>query len=148
MKKSESFQMLKDLASEQEQKALQAVADANSRLDHAVRQLKMLEQYRHEYLQKLQNSMVVGTRSSMAANTQRFIDNIDVAIAKQKNQVRTCEQQVMQQKEIWLEQRKKTRSMSTLLEREHMRELKKVVRNEQKRNDEFALQAYRRAKTL
>lgn len=138
------FEILRDLAQESMQKAFASVGQAVAAENAAKQQLETLTQYRYDYLERLQASMQSGVRSSVASNAQKFIDNIDMAIARQGHQLQTLAQHVAKERERWMAERRKVESMSALLERNDKKQAVIQGRREQKSNDEFAARAFRR----
>lgn len=144
MARKPPFELLQGIAQDAMQEAYEKVAEAIAAKRAAKLQMEKLQQYRHDYLQQLQQTMQRGVRSSAVYNSQRFIDNIDDAIAKQKLQIETLGEHVSKRREVWLAERKKVESMGTLLTRQKQKQARHEVKLEQKQNDEYAARAYRR----
>lgn len=138
------FQILHDLAQKAVDEALKAIALATHRQNSAEDQLIKLQQYRHDYLIGLQKSMHEGITSSQCQNTQRFISTLDEAIIKQSGVLGQTQRHVAQERERWLNARRKVASMQALLKRDENRQHCIQNKREQKANDEYAARAYRR----
>jgi flagellar FliJ protein len=138
------FQILHDLAQKAMDEAFKAIGLATARQRSAEDQLVKLQQYRHDYLSGLQQSMREGIRSSQCQNTQRFITTLDEAILKQSGVLGQIQKQVAQERERWLQERRKVASMQALLKRDENRQYQINNRLEQKANDEYAARAYLR----
>jgi flagellar FliJ protein len=144
MAKTFPFQILRDLAQESLQHAYEAVGQALAQERDAKEQMDKLQQYRYDYLQKLQNTLQSGMRSSAASNAQRFIDNIDHAIAQQQVKMKALIQNTAHKRQEWALARRKVESMSTLLARQDRKLETQADRLEQKQNDEYAARTHLR----
>ncbi len=138
------FQILHDLAQKAMNDAFASVSQAISREKDAENQLVILQRYRHEYVRGLQQAMAQGMRSSQCQNTQHFISTLDDAIDKQSGVLGQLQKQVGQERERWMQARRKVASMQALISRDHKRARLVQARREQKSSDEFAARAFRR----
>lgn len=141
LKRPTPFKMLHLLAQDDEKEARKLVAQAVEGVNKAQEQLLALEEYRHEYLKKMQIRMQNGVSSSAISNDQRFLDSIDRALAHQRDVIRTLSDKVALEKQQWMQARKKEQSMQALVNRDANRLVVLQNRLEQKQNDEFASRA-------
>lgn len=144
MAKTNSLRRLAELAEKATQKALEQVGQTKALHQNGLEQIQKLEQYRHDYLQQLQASMVSGVRSSVAINTSGFIDNIDRAIAQQQERIQEIENALEASRNNWMDKRRRSESLLTLVARGDAAQMMIANRLEQKSNDEFAARSYAR----
>lgn len=82
--------------------------------------------------------------SSQCQNNQRFITTLDEAIAKQSGVLGQTQKLVAQERERWMQQRRKVASMQVLIKRDEKRANITENRREQKADDERAARSHRR----
>ena len=76
--------MLINLAKESTDEAARLLGRLSAERTNAERQLGMLQDYRHDYLERLQQAMTSGMSASDCHNYQRFIGTLDDAIVQQQ----------------------------------------------------------------
>ena len=77
--------MLINLAKESTDEAARLLGRLSAERTNAERQLGMLQDYRQDYLERLQQAMTTGMSASDCHNYQRFIGTLDDAIGQQQN---------------------------------------------------------------
>lgn len=147
MAKQKPFNVIHDVLRISMEKAFEAVEIAVAAEKSAIAQKAMLEQYRSDYLKKLQTMLTEGILSSQVQNTQRFIDTIDEAISRQSTNVQQMQRKVEQARSAWQEKRRGYRAMGVLVGRADAQSRAAESRREQKDNDEYANRQYARALT-
>ena len=105
--------------------------DARSRL-------KLLEDYRAEYLGRFQQAAAQGLSAAQWANYQDFIGRLDEAINQQKRAVDMSAGRTQAGQQHWLKQRNKAQAFDTLAQQHEAEQRYQEGRKEQKQGDEFA----------
>lgn len=111
--------------------------------EHSQRErLKMLEQYREEYFQRLRNASTEGLTLLALQNYQDFIRRIDEAIAQQRQVVANSENNTLSAQSQWVAQNKQLKAIDTLSKRHT--EKQKIIESkiEQKQQDEFVTRRF------
>ncbi|NLY64835.1 MAG: flagellar export protein FliJ [Alcaligenaceae bacterium] len=140
---NKTFEMLHELAQRKLDDAGKAVGATEASITQARKQLEMLSGYKADYLQKLQARLQEGMNSTQYINFQNFITTLDEALIQQHGMITQLEKQAEQERAQWLEMRRETKSINSLIERNYRQQLIHSNRQEQKMNDEFAARAYR-----
>lgn len=109
--------------------------DARSRL-------KLLEEYRAEYLMRFQDAAARGLSPSQWANYQEFIARLDDAIGQQGRLVENSNGRTLAGQQHWLKQRNKVKAFDTLAQQHHAEQRHQEGRKEQKQGDEFAARKF------
>jgi flagellar FliJ protein len=109
---------------------------------NAKTRLKMLEQYRVEYAQKMREASTEGITRSALHNYHDFLARIDQAIAQQSLAVRNSEQSTAVGQNHWKEQNKRLKAIDTLSLRHDAKERWRDGKIEQKTQDEYATRKY------
>ena len=104
--------------------------------------LKMLEQYRDEYAQRLLNATSEGVTRVILCNYQEFLGRIDEAITQQRLTLENSERSTLAGKEHWKSQNKQLKAIDTLSQRHDARERYRENKQEQKLLDEFSNRKY------
>ena len=135
-----------DLAKESADEAARVLGKLNAERNHAEQQLSMLQDYRQDYLQRLQTAMQSGISAADCHNYQRFIGTLDDAIHQQFAVLRQADTHLAQGRLHWQQQQRRLNSFDALAERERRALAVLETRREQRVNDEFASRmAYRQA---
>lgn len=100
-------------------------------------QLRLLEEYRREYVERFQAAALSGMGPGQWQNYQAFIGRLDEAIGQQKQILSRSENQTAAGQQQWLEQKNRLRAFDTLAVRHFDRERTRDGRQEQKSADEF-----------
>ncbi|NLN68306.1 MAG: flagellar export protein FliJ [Alcaligenaceae bacterium] len=139
---SDSFETLHELAVQKMDDRARVVAQTEANITQSTKQLEMLEQYRLDYIARLQNRLQEGMSSAQCVNFQKFISTLEEALGQQRVIIAQLEKQVEKEREAWFEARREVNSMQALIDRKKLEQLKIANRQEQKMNDEFAARAY------
>lgn len=148
MVRTPPFQILHDLAKKAMDRALTEIGNAVSHALSVEQQLIVLQNYRHDYLCRLQTSMAVGIRSSQCRNAQNFNTMLDETISRQAGLLGQAQKQVELARARYLEERRKMTSMSALLDRTKQKQHVIHARREQKFSDEYAARSYARTRAV
>lgn len=130
--------MLIGLAKESTDEAARALGRLSTERVHAEQQLVMLQDYRQDYLQRLQNAMTVGMSASDCHNYQRFISTLDDVIAQQTKVLHEADTNLAQGRSNWQQEKRKLNSYDALAQREVKARALIEARREQRTNDEFS----------
>lgn len=139
---NDSFETLHELAVQKMDDRARVVAQTEANITQSTKQLEMLEQYRLDYIARLQNRLQEGMSSAQCVNFQKFISTLEEALGQQRVIIAQLEKQVEKEREAWFEARREVNSMQALIDRKKQEQLKIANRQEQKMNDEFAARAY------
>ncbi|WP_048308177.1 flagellar export protein FliJ [Halomonas sp. PR-M31] len=101
-------------------------------------QLDTLLQYRHEYRQKLQNTMESGIGPASWSNYQQFLRSLDDAIARSRQALSEREAQLTQGQLRWQTEQRRLSAYDTLVDRRDTAERQRVGRREQRMADEMS----------
>ncbi|MFZ6720268.1 flagellar export protein FliJ [Undibacterium sp. Ji49W] len=124
------------------------VDDAAKLLGKAIRahedtqkKLSLLQQYRDDYAQRLQDGATKGLSAAQYTNFLSFLGKLDTAIEGQKQVVMDAEHRIVMAKTEWQSTEKKRLSYNTLQNRAHNVLQKKEAKRDQKQTDEMAARA-------
>ncbi|MFZ6658638.1 flagellar export protein FliJ [Undibacterium sp. TJN19] len=124
------------------------VDDAAKLLGKAIRahedtekKLSLLQQYRDDYAQRLQDGASKGLSISQYTNFLSFLEKLDSAIDGQKQVVKDAEHRIVMAKTAWQSTEKKRLSYDTLQTRAQNIVQKKEAKRDQKQTDEMAARA-------
>jgi flagellar FliJ protein len=126
------------LAKDHTDEAARKLGQLHAARNDAERQLAMLQDYRQDYLHKLQRSMVVGMSAADCHNYQRFIATLDDAIGQQNATLQHAESQLAVGKQNWQEERRKLNSFDALAQRASHTAAIAESRREQRISDEYS----------
>ena len=104
--------------------------------------LKMLEDYRAEYAQRMSEATAQGVTRLVLHNYQDFLARIDQAIEQQRLTLTDSENSTKAGQEHWKNQNKQLKAIDTLSLRHDARERYKEGKQEQKLQDEFSSRKY------
>ncbi|OAM51261.1 flagellar export protein FliJ [Methylovorus sp. MM2] len=130
---------LKEIASKEVDAAAEKLAAANQLLKDANSKLDMLNEYRGDYVKKLDGILVSGFSADAYQNYQSFLRKLDQAILGQQDVVDSSRYQVNAQREIWQECQKKKLSYEVLADRSDKRAHQQQLKQDQKMMDEHAM---------
>lgn len=105
------------------------------------KKLNLLQQYRDDYAQRLQNGAAKGLTVSQYTNFLSFLAKLDSAIDGQKQVVMDAEHRIVMAKTEWQATEKKRLSYDTLQNRAQTVLQKKEAKRDQKQTDEMAARA-------
>lgn len=135
--------MLLDLARERCDEATRQLGQLNSVKLNADKQLSMLQDYRLDYLNRLQDAMVNGMPAADCHNYQRFINTLDEAIGQQNSAVAQADVQLQGGRVQWQQEKRKVNSFDALAQRELRARAIDEGRREQRTSDEYAARSSR-----
>lgn len=139
-----SLLTLIELAQRQLDDAALALKRAAQKHQQAQQQLATLQQYRHDYVERLQQSSQTGLSLPNYHNFRQFITTLDDAITRQNTVLSQCSEQIDKNRGVWMRKKQQLQSYETLQKR-HIRQQQRLEqRQEQRNNDELALQQRRR----
>lgn len=100
--------------------------------------LRMLEDYRAEYIQRFQDAARTGITPLQWANYQDFTGKLDEAVAQQRKNVDSSGGRTAEGQQRWLEQRNKVQAFDTLSHKHQLAQRYQEGRAEQKVSDELS----------
>lgn len=143
MASSSALNMLFDLASEAVDAAAKDLAVANKVHKEAQEKSVMLEGYKQDYINNLNQQMKNGVGKEMHLNYQHFLGNLEQVINGQADVVVSARYECdNMRKALQMTQRKKM-SYEVLIKRAEKKAVAKANKQDQKMMDEFAMRAKR-----
>ncbi|MFV2059479.1 MAG: flagellar export protein FliJ [Gammaproteobacteria bacterium] len=136
MKKSKRFEPLARIAANKEMHSAKKLGDANNNLALQKKKLSDLIQYREEYIISFKQQGEKGMDGAQLQTYQKFLVNIDNAIAQQTNLISSAESTCDQQKSSWRQQHTKTKIMDNVIDNYKKDEEHHQNKQEQKESDE------------
>ncbi len=143
-KRSGRLQPVARLAGEKEQRAARELGERRHHLQQQQRQLEELENYRAEYIERLQQTARSGIGAVQLRHYQSFVSKLTEAIQQQQKAVSVAEQEVVRAQESWHQTRTRVKMVDTVISTCRTEELQGELRAEQKETDERALRGSRR----
>jgi flagellar FliJ protein len=131
------------LAKDQTDEAARVLGSLHVARNNAERQLSMLNDYRADYLQRLQTAMMSGMSAADCHNYQRFIATLDDAIEQQRAVLEQAATHLEEGKTRWREERRKLNSFDALAQRQQQVQAREDARREQRLNDEYSARLVR-----
>lgn len=138
MSKPFPLQTVADLMQTRADDAAAALGRLLAQEQDARSRLKLLEDYRAEYLARFQDAAARGLSPSQWANYQEFIGRLDEAIVQQGRVVEASQGRTHAGQQHWLQQRNKAQAFDTLAQQHDAEQRYLEGRKEQKQGDEFA----------
>ncbi len=133
-----SLQILLDHAHKQSDDAAKKLGQLTSRQQQAEHKLYLLQEYRHSYQSKFQDSAKNGVNQANWSNFNAFMNKLDTAITEQLQNVENA----ISNREVgvteFLMRQGKLKSYDTLSKRYQQIEIQQKIKSEQKEQDEFA----------
>jgi flagellar FliJ protein len=148
MSKPFPLQILLDLARTDSDSAAVRLGALNGHDRDMEERLRLLLEYRGEYTANLARMARAGMSSVDWRNFREFIDKIDAAIVQQREAVADAKHEVQAGRHQWHAQQRKLRSFDTLSLRHRSAEQKRESRQEQKEQDDFAMQGFLAGRVL
>jgi len=132
------------VSTERRDSAALGLAGSRRQTDEASRKLRMLCQYRQDYLGRMNASDSSGNTDPVRmSNVRAFLDKLDHAVAQQQREIEACESYANACFHLLSAQAKKLKSLEMLRD-QRTRESDRAERHrDQKHNDEFAARAAR-----
>lgn len=139
-----ALEFLLEQAKENENKAVMALGQARTELQNYYHQIEQIEQYRLDYCQQLVDRGKSGLTASAYGHLQRFLNQLDETLSKQRQAENHFKQQVANCEQHWLERRKQRRSYEWLIEKKQHDALVLQEKRDQKMMDEFSTLSFNR----
>ncbi|MGF1726723.1 flagellar export protein FliJ [Photobacterium nomapromontoriensis] len=133
-----ALQLILERAIDDEHQASLALNQARIERENYAQQLQQIEQYRLDYCRQLSERGQQGLTASAYGHLQKFLNQLDETLVKQRQAGAQFDYQVEQCSDYWNEVRKKRRSIEWLLEKKKTERQRHLDRQEQKMMDEFA----------
>ncbi len=133
-----SLQILLDHAQKQRDDAAKKLGQLTSRQQQAKQKLHLLQEYRHSYQSKFQDSAKNGVNQANWSNFNAFIYKLDTAIAEQRQSVENANNNREVGGTEFRMHQGKLKSYDTLSKRYQRIEIQQQIKSEQKEQDEFA----------
>ncbi|MDR3353078.1 MAG: flagellar export protein FliJ [Zoogloeaceae bacterium] len=137
-----TLQPLLDLMRERADEATRRLGQLIATEQNARSRLKLLTDYREEYMQRFREAQADGLALPAWRNYQHFIDKIDAAINQQTAVVQSSAQNTAAGQEHWQTRNRQLKAIDTLALRHQQRRREEENRQEQKRQDEFSTRKY------
>ncbi|GAB2798610.1 flagellar export protein FliJ [Halomonas shantousis] len=144
MAQSAPLDTLRELTRETRDQATQELGHLRRAHQDAQTRLEQLQHYRHEYRQRLQQSMQGGIDPASWHNYQQFLVSLDQAIDRQRQQLTEQARRVDQGLIRWQGQQRKLNAYDILAERREQDARRHATRLEQHQFDEIAARSVRR----
>jgi len=136
--------MLIDLAQQSTDEAARRLGVLHNEQSNAQKQLALLQDYRQDYLERLQNAMQKGISAADCHNYQRFIATLDNAISQQRLVVSRADEELALGRLAWQQENRKLNSFGALAQREARARQAQEARREQRASDEYSARLVRR----
>lgn len=137
-----SLQPLLEIMQTRSDEATRRLGQLIAAEQNAKSRLKMLEDYRTEYANRMREASQQGLTPLALLNYQDFLGRIDEAIEQQTAAVRDSEKNTAAGQEHWKSQNKQLKAIDTLSQRHDARERIREGKLEQKIQDEFSSRKY------
>ena len=137
-----SLQPLLDLMQTRTDEATRQLGQLIAEEQNQRSRLQMLEEYRAEYAQRMNEATAQGITRMVLRNYQDFLTRIDQAIEQQRLMVVDSENSTRAGQEHWKSQNKQLKAIDTLSQRHDARERYREGKQEQKLQDEFSTRKY------
>jgi flagellar export protein FliJ len=146
MKRPSAIEMLIEMRRRERDRVAGICAQAQRDVDAATGTLRMLTQYRSDYENRAPKNGQSATDTLRVQVHERFVDKLGLAIGEQDNLVGNLNERSEQQQRALSDRQRRLKAMETLALRRETERLKRLESLEQKQTDEFATQAYARAR--
>lgn len=137
---------LMQLAEEAQQATARLLAGERRNEQQLVAQLRLLERYRLEYGERLDQLSDAGITRGALDDYQRFMRSLDAAIDTARQGLSVQVGKVAQYQARWREERGRQVAFSTLLERREAKAQRLEARGEARRQDEFSINQFLRSR--
>lgn len=134
----QTLDILIGLAREARDKAAQLLAGERSNSRQIAEQMNLLETYRREYGQQLQQLADQGIDLARLQNYQAFLASLDRAIEQARQGLNDQTRKVNRCQQNWQQEQQRLSSYDLLQERRKAQEALREQRREMLRNDEFS----------
>jgi flagellar FliJ protein len=136
------YALLLRLAQEKLDAAADRMRRAQAQQINAEGKLRQLNDFLHEYQDRLRSGGMRGMGVGQWRDFQRFLLRLQDAVQIQQGEVDRCAQRFMFEKQSWQNERRQLKAYEKLMEREQERVAQAEARREQKRMDEFAARQF------
>jgi len=144
MSKNPPLNLIIRVSAERRDTASLSLAGSRRQTDEATRKLAMLNQYRRDYLGRMNSTNSVGNTDPVRmSNIRAFLDKLDNAVIQQQHEVQACESYVNACFHLLNVQEKKLKSLEMLRDQRACESDHRERCRDQKRNDEYAARAAR-----
>lgn len=142
MKAEKKYQLLIRLAQDKHDAAARELGQVQKNLHMAEQKLAQIQQFLAEYRAQRVARGVHGMSVARWTDYQHFLDRLEEAVQAQQREVDFCVQVCEEARQNWQLARQKLKAMEVLRDKEVLRELQKLAKQEQKRTDELATRAF------
>ena len=125
-----------------EQKIIQELQLAEQDYQHNIQRLSSVQDYRLEYMKRVEKRSMEGIDSATYAHFHAFVQKLDNAGEQVQMAITQAKSLVEQKKRFWMEQRRKVQAVEMLLENQKKKLQAVKQRQEQKMFDEIATQQF------
>lgn len=132
------LETLQSLAKRRTEGALAELGDALRASRHSADQLRLLEQYRTEYANRLATASQLGLPATVLANYRSFLDRLDAVIAQAQRDLDIRGVMVEAGQARWRDARREEQSFEVIVERRAAGAQQREARRTQKQADEIA----------
>lgn len=140
---TQTLTLLSQLAGDEVDTAMQALAQAMKQLEQGQQQKMLLGQYQQEYEQQWQQVVQKGLKADLYRNFQGFFSQLETATQSQNAQIEQLLAVVEQRRQVLQEKQRKQKSYDVLITRAKNVQEKLERKRDQKMMDEFASRAKR-----
>ncbi|HUH88905.1 MAG TPA: flagellar export protein FliJ [Pusillimonas sp.] len=143
VKKTQTLNMLIDLARTDMDDAARRLAQLVEARRGAEQQLEALHSYRKDYAERLLQETKTGLTASNYHNFRQFIATLDDAISQQNTILEQMDAKLRTGQESWKAEKRRLSSFETLQTRQLRQEAVHESRREQRMNDEISARGFR-----
>jgi flagellar protein FliJ len=140
---TQTLTLLSQLAGDEVEAAMQALAQAMKQLEQGQQQKSLLGQYQQEYQQQWQQVVQKGLKADLYRNFQGFFSQLETAVQSQNAQIEQLQSVVLHRQQLLQEKQRKQKSYEVLISRANTLHEKVERKRDQKMMDEFASRARR-----
>jgi flagellar protein FliJ len=140
---TQTLTLLSQLAGDEVEAAMQALAQAMKQLEQGQQQKSLLGQYQQEYEQQWQQVVQKGLKADLYRNFQGFFSQLETAVQSQNAQIEQLQSVVLHRQQLLQEKQRKQKSYEVLISRANTLHEKVERKRDQKMMDEFASRARR-----
>ncbi|EKT58576.1 flagellar export protein FliJ [Providencia sneebia] len=133
--------ILLNLAQEASHEAAKNLAHVRLTKTKIAQQIKLLENYRAEYNEILNQNLHQGISHDKLQNYHQFLTILEIAINYQKDQLTLWSQYINEANLYWQKKQQRVNAFKILIQRAKQKKNKYLNDLEQKQIDEFALKA-------
>lgn len=146
MAKSTVIDTLIELTSQKSEEAAKALSVALQQQKQSAEKLSLLNQYKTEYMARLNMQMREGLNVQALVNFQNFLNDLDLAVQQQQRAHHADNDAVKTMQRNWQDLERKKLSYGTLADRANATLMAKTNKQEQKLMDEMASRSHRMAR--